>query len=73
MRRTAVLSPRGAPVELPDLASRDRLIARQRVSAYRLRRRVARRARAIAERVLLLGVASAVLAGAALAARWVLG
>ena len=73
MRRSTVLSPRGAPVELPDLASRDRLIAGQRVSAYRLRRRVARRARAMAERVVLLGVAGAVLFGVALAARWVLG
>ena len=72
MRRTRVLSPRGAPVELPDLASRGRLIAGQRVSAYRLRRRVARRARVVAERAVLLGVASAVLAGAAVAASWVL-
>jgi cell division septal protein FtsQ len=73
VRRTAVLSPRGAPVELPDLASRGRLIAGQRVSAYRLRRRVARRARSIAGRVVLLAAVGAVLAGLLLAARWFLG
>ncbi len=72
MRRTAVLSPRGASVELPDLASRGRLIAGQRVSSHRLRLRVARRARWIAGRLVLLASGVAVLAGAVLGAGWVL-
>jgi cell division protein FtsQ len=72
MRRTAVLSPRGASVELPDLASRGRLIAGQRVSSHRLRLRVARRARRIAGGLVLLASGVAVLAGAALGAGWVL-
>ncbi len=70
MRRVAVLSPRGAPLEMPDLASRDRLIAGQRVSSYRLRRKVVRRARWIAERVVLLLSGVAVSAGIAWGAAW---
>jgi cell division protein FtsQ len=65
MRRVAVLSPRGAPVEMPDLASRDRLIAGQRINSYRLRRKVARRARWIAGRIVLLVSGVAVSAGIA--------
>lgn len=71
MRRSAVLSPRGAPVQLPDLASRVRLVADQRVSAHRLRRRVARRARWIAGRIVVLASAVAILGAAALGAAWV--
>src|SRR5437867_12979714 len=71
MRRSAVLSPRGAPVQLPDLASRGRLVADQRVSAHRLRRRVARRARWIAGRIVVLASAGAILGAAALGAAWV--
>ena len=70
MRRAAVLSPRGVPGELSDLASRDRLIARQRVSAHRLRRRVARRARWVAARVVALAALAAVGAGAVGGVRW---
>lgn len=70
MRRTAVLSPRGAPVEMPDLASRDRLIAGQRVNSYRLRRKVARRARWIAGRIVLLVSGVAVSAGIAFGTAW---
>ncbi len=72
MRRHAVLSPRGAAVELGDLASRGRLIAGQRVSRYRFRRRVARRARWIAGRLVLLAGVVALVSGSARAASWVL-
>jgi cell division protein FtsQ len=70
MRRAAVLSPRGTPVELPDLASRGRLIAGQRVNSLRLRRRVARRARFIAGGLAVLILIGATLEGAALGAAW---
>jgi cell division protein FtsQ len=70
VKRAAVLSPRGGQVELPDLASRGRLIAGQRVDAVRLRRRVARRARWVARRVAFLLAALAILAAAALGASW---
>ena len=61
MRRSA-LSPRGASGAFEDLAVRGRLIGAQRIDRYRLRRRVARRARVIAWRagaiaLLLLGLA----------------
>jgi len=72
LKRTAVLSPRGAPAELEDLASRNRLIAGQRISSHRLRRRVARRARWIATRIALLAAGAAALGGSTLAAGWVL-
>ena len=63
MRRSA-LSPRAAAGAFEDLASRGRLIGRQRVDRSRLRRRVARRARVIAGRagLVALGV-SGLLAG----------
>jgi len=70
MRRAAVLSPRGTPVELPDLASRGRLIAGQRVSSFRLRRRVARRARFIVGGLVALIVIGGGVEGAALGAAW---
>jgi len=73
MRRAAVLSPRGAPVEMPDLASRGRLIARQRISSDRLWRRVARRARWIAGRIMLLLSGAAVVAAAGLGGAWIAG
>ncbi|HEV8440597.1 MAG TPA: FtsQ-type POTRA domain-containing protein [Methylomirabilota bacterium] len=72
MRRGAVLSPRGASVELPDLASRDPLIGGQRVSAYRLRRRVARRVRWIGARILWLAAVLTIGSGGVLAAAWAL-
>jgi cell division protein FtsQ len=65
-----VLSPRGAAVELSDLASRGRLLAGQRVSAYRFRRRVARRARWMAARILWVAMAVVVVGGAALLVTW---
>ncbi len=71
MRRSAVLSPRGASAELPDLASRGRLISGQRVSAYRLRRHVARRARWIVARIVWLAAAVVIVAAALLAVTWV--
>lgn len=71
MRGTsAVLSPRAAPGEFEDLASRGRLIADQRVRRHRLRRRVARRARRIVERIAVTALAAALLGGSALTARW---
>ncbi|HET8578653.1 MAG TPA: FtsQ-type POTRA domain-containing protein [Methylomirabilota bacterium] len=70
--RTAVLSPRGAPRELEDLAEKGRLIAGQRVARGRVRRRLLRRARVVAVRVLVVGVATAAVAGAGLGARWLL-
>ena len=71
-RRVAVLSPRAQPVELSDLASRGRLIARQRVSSTRLRRRVARRARWIAARIAVTAAALAVVAGITLGGGFIL-
>ncbi len=73
MRRAAVLSPRGAPAELEDLASRNRLIAGQRISSHRFRRRAARRARWIATRIALLTAGAAALTGGALVAGRFLG
>ncbi len=70
MRRAAVLSPRGARVELPDLASRGRLIAGQRVDSRRFRRRVARQARWIAGGLAMAVLAAAALEGVALGAAW---
>jgi cell division protein FtsQ len=59
-------------VELPDLASRRRLIAGQRVNSHRVRRRVARRARRLARRVTVMLAVASLLAGAAFAANWAL-
>lgn len=69
MRRAAVLSPRGGAVELSDLASRRRLIAGQRVSSQRIRRRVARRARVIVKRLAVALAVAAVLVGGGFAAK----
>jgi len=63
---------RGVPGALPDIASRGRFITRQRVSAYRRRRRVARRARWVAHRVTWILAAVALLAGAGLGVSWLL-
>jgi cell division protein FtsQ len=57
-------------VELPDLASRRRLIAGQRVNSHRVRKRVARRARLVASRVAVALAVAAVLGGAAFGANW---
>ena len=72
MRRLAVLSPRAGAVALEDLASRSRLIAGQRVDRYRLRRRVARRARWVAERLVMVALVLALVAASALLVRWLL-
>lgn len=70
MRRTAVLSPRGASVELSDIASRGRLIAGQRVGLLRFRRRVARRGRWIARAIVILLLAAVAWEAAARGAAW---
>jgi cell division protein FtsQ len=70
MKRTAVLSPRGGSVELPDIASRGRLIAGQRVSLHRFRRKLARRAQRIAASIAILLLAGATWKGAMLGAAW---
>lgn len=70
--RTAVLSPRGTPRELEDLAEKGRLIAGQRVSRARTHRRMIRRVGVVAVRLALLVAASAAVAGAGLGARWLL-
>jgi cell division protein FtsQ len=71
MRRSA-LSPRAAAGAFEDLASRGRLIGRQRVDRSRLRRRVARRARVIAGRAGLVALAVAALGASGLLAGWLL-
>ena len=71
MRRSA-LSPRGAPAAFPDLASRGRLIGRQRIDRYRLRRRVARRARRIARRVGIAALVMVLLGASGMLAGWLL-
>jgi cell division septal protein FtsQ len=70
MRRTAVLSPRGTAVELPDIASRVRLIAGQRVGFQRFRRKLARRARWIVGGIIVLLLGGATWEGAVLGAAW---
>lgn len=70
MRKGAVLSPRSASAGFEDLASRGGLIAGQRVDRQRLRRRVARRARWVIRRLLLLGAGAVVLSGSALLVGW---
>src|SRR5262249_59981196 len=70
--RHSALSARGGAGGFPDLASRGRLIAGQRVSRSRSRRRVARRARQVAGRAALVGLGAAGLAAAALLAGWLL-
>jgi cell division protein FtsQ len=67
-----MLSPRAVPRELEDLAEKSRLMAGQRVARGRARRRLLRRARAVALHALVLAVAAAAVAGAGLGARWLL-
>jgi len=71
MRRSA-LSPRAAAGAFEDLASRGRLIGRQRVDRSRLRRRVARRARVIAGRAGLVALVVVALGVSGLLAGWLL-
>ena len=71
MRRSA-LSPRGAAGPFEDLASRGRLIQGQRVDRYRLKRRVARRARHVARCAGLLAVGATVLGAVAVGGGWLL-
>jgi cell division protein FtsQ len=70
MKRVAVLSPRGGSVELPDIASRGRLIGGQRVRLHRFRRKLARRARWVATCVAVILLAGATWEGAMLGAAW---
>jgi len=65
-----VLSPRGGSAELPDLASRGRLIAGQRVGLHRFRRRLARRMRLVATGIAVVLLAGAAWEGVALGAAW---
>ena len=71
MRRSAVRSPRGGPVELPDLAWRGRLIAGQRVNSVRRRRRIARRVRYVVGFLAALVVLGAALEAGARGAAWI--
>jgi cell division septal protein FtsQ len=70
VKRAAVLSPRGGSVELPDLASRGRLIAGQRIRWHRFRRMLARRARWVATGGGLVFLAVAAWQGAVLGTAW---
>jgi cell division protein FtsQ len=70
--KSAVLSPRGVPGELGDLASRGRLIAGQRISAHRRRRRAARRARWLIARLTWILAVLVVIGLGALGASWLL-
>jgi cell division protein FtsQ len=72
MRRGAVLSPRRAPAGFEDRASRGGRIGGPRVNRYRLRRRVARRARRVAGRLLLAALGAVALCAAALLVGWLL-
>ena len=58
---SSVISPRGGRARVEDLAERGRAMERQRVSRARLARRVSRRARWIAARVVPIGVSVLVL------------
>jgi cell division protein FtsQ len=71
MRRSA-LSPRGTAGGFEDLALRGRLIGGQRVDRYRLRRRVARRARRVAGGAVMLALGVVALGLTALLAGWLL-
>ena len=71
MRRSA-LSPRAAAAACEDLATRDRLIGRQRIDRSRLRRRVARRARHVARRVGIAAVVLLLLGASGMLAGWLL-
>jgi cell division protein FtsQ len=68
--RRSTLSPRAAAGAFEDLASRGRLIGRQRVDRSRLRRRVARRARVIAGRAGLVALGVVALGVSGLLAGW---
>ena len=70
--RRSTLSPRAAAGAFEDLASRGRLIGRQRVDRSRLRRRVARRARVIAGRAGLVALGVVALGVSGLLAGWLL-
>src|SRR5262245_17719821 len=71
MRRSA-LSPRAAADAFEDLASRGRLIGRQRIDRSRLRRRVARRARLIAGRAGVVALVALALGVSGLGVGWLL-
>ena len=70
MKRRSVLSPRGGRIDLPDIASRGRLIAGQRIDGARLRKRVARRARWVVGRIALVATALAVVTAGVVGANW---
>jgi cell division protein FtsQ len=68
----AVLSPRGRTTRLEDIAEPGRAMSRQRVSRVRLARRVTRRARWVAARVVPIGTGLAALTVVAVGALWLL-
>jgi cell division protein FtsQ len=70
--RSSVISPRGGRGRLEDLAEPASAIARQRVSRTRLARRVSRRARWVAARLVPIGLSLAVLAAAGAGIAWLL-
>jgi cell division protein FtsQ len=67
-----VISPRGARARLEDLAEPASAMTRQRVSRTRLARRVTRRARWVAARLVPIGLGLAVLAAAGAGTAWLL-
>jgi cell division protein FtsQ len=69
---SSVISPRGSRARVEDLAEQGRAMARQRVSRVRLARRVSRRARWVAARIVPIGLALAVLGAGGAAIRWLL-
>lgn len=69
---SSVISPRGGRARVEDLAEQGRAMARQRVSRVRLARRVSRRARWVAARVVPIGLALAVLGAGGAAIGWLL-
>src|SRR5216683_767935 len=69
---SSVISPRGGRARVEDLAEQGRAMARQRVSRARLARRMTRRARWVAARLVPIGVSLAVLAAGGAAIGWLL-
>jgi hypothetical protein len=69
---SSVISPRGGRGRVEDLAEQGRAMARQRVSRVRLARRVTRRARWVAARLVPIGVLLAVLGAGGAAIGWLL-
>jgi cell division protein FtsQ len=69
---SSVISPRGARGRVEDLAAPASAMARQRVSRVKLARRVTRRARWVAARIVPIGLALVALAGLGAGVVWLL-